>query len=172
MSPAFGRNDDGLLTLTLTVEEAGLLRALPDELRDLYESGPNDEDPVQSRLFPRAYLDPTAEDAEREWRDLVHPELVRDRLSSLDRLLLTLEETASKEQGSIIIRLEPEAVDALLSVLNDARLALGIRLGVTDDTDYDDVDPSDPRAPAIAAYSWLTYLEGELVETLLGDLPD
>ena len=32
--------------------------------------------------------------------------------------------------------------------------------------------PDDPNAAVIAAYTWLTYLEGELVETLLGDLPD
>ncbi len=57
-------------------------------------------------------------------------------------------------------------------MLNDARLALGTRLGVTDETDASDLDPSDPTAPVLAVYSWLTYLEGELVETLLGGMPE
>ena len=37
---------------------------------------------------------------------------------------------------------------------------------------YDDLDADDPRAPGLAAYGWLTYLQGELVEALLTELPD
>lgn len=172
MSPVFARNASGSLDLTLTSEERDLLRALPTELRGLYEAGADDADPVRSRLFPRAYLDPTAEDAEREWRELVHPELVRDRLASLDRLLEGLGATTASGGGEVVVTLDDEAIAALLSVLNDARLALGTRLGVTEDTDYDELDSSDPHAPEIAAYAWLTYVEGELIETLLTDLPD
>jgi hypothetical protein len=157
----------------LRIEERDLLRSLPDELRTLYELGPDESDPVRGRLFPRAYLDPTAEDAEREWRDLVHPELVRGRMDALDRLLVSLDAAPAPTpgRGTVVVPLDDDAVGALLSVLNDARLALGTRLGVTEDTDYDDLDPSDPRAPGLAAYAWLTYVEGELIETLLGDLP-
>lgn len=170
MSPVFSRRGDAL-DLTLTPEERALLRELPEQLRVLYEAGPDDDDPVRSRLFPRAYLDPTAEDAEREWRELVHPELVRDRIASLDLLLTSLEGAGAGSAGTAAVTLDDEGVAALLSVLNDARLALGTRLGVTEDTEYDELDPSDPHAPELAAYAWLTYLEGELVETLLGDLP-
>jgi hypothetical protein len=122
-------------------------------------------------LFPRASLDPTAEDAEREWRDLVHPELIRDRMDALDRLLASLDAAPAASHGTVVVPLDEDAVGALLSVLNDARLALGTRLGVTEDTDYDDLDASDPRAPGLAAYAWLTFVEGELIETLLDDLP-
>ena len=172
MSPKLSRVRGGGLELSLSTEERDLLRALPDELRGLYEAGPDDADPVRGRLFPRAYLDPTAEDAEREWRDLVHPELVRSRLAALDQLLAALDGARDSRRGDVVIPLEGESVSALLSVLNDARLALGTQLGVTDDVDYDDLDPSDPRAPGLAAYGWLTLLEGELVEALLTELPD
>jgi hypothetical protein len=161
-----------VLELTLSPEERDLLRSLPEQLRSLYEAGPDDADPVRGRLFPRAYLDPTAEDAEREWRDLVHPELVRDRLASLDQLLSALDGEREARRGDVVIPLEGESVGALLSVLNDARLALGTQLGVTDDLDHDELDPSDPRAPGLAAYGWMTYLEGELVEALLDELPE
>ncbi|MEX0665238.1 MAG: DUF2017 family protein [Acidimicrobiia bacterium] len=170
MSPAFERTPDGF-ELTLRTEERDLLRSLPDELRALYELGPDESDPVRGRLFPRAYLDPTAEDAEREWRDLVHPELVRDRMDALDRLLASLDAAPAAEHGTVVVPLDGDAVRALLSVLNDARLALGTQLGVTEDTDYDELDSSDSRAPGLTAYAWLTYVEGELIETLLGDLP-
>ena len=56
-------------------------------------------------------------------------------------------------------------------MLNDARLALGTTIGVTDDLDLSLLDPSDPESAAYAAYGWLTYLQGELVETLLGKMP-
>ena len=57
-------------------------------------------------------------------------------------------------------------MQAWLGVLNDTRLVLGARLGVTED-DHD-VAPDDPRAPAFAMYHWLTWVQGELVEQLLG----
>ena len=172
MSPKVSRARGGALELSLSDEERDLLRSLPDQLRSLYEAGADDADPVRGRLFPRAYLDPTAEDAEREWRDLVHPELVRDRLASLDRLLSALDGARGARRGGVVLTLDGESVGALLSVLNDARLALGTQLGVTDDLDYDDLDPDDPRAPGLAAYGWLTYVQGELVEALLTELPD
>ena len=171
MSPKLSRARGGRLELSLSPEERELLRSLPDQLRSLYEAGPDDSDPVRGRLFPRAYLDPTAEDAEREWRDLVHPELIRDRMDALDRLLASLDAAPAASHGTVVVPLDEDAVGALLSVLNDARLALGTRLGVTEDTDYDDLDPSDPRAPGLAAYAWLTFVEGELIETLLDDFP-
>ena len=171
MSARFQRTRDGKVRVELAAEERALLRSLPDELRSLYESPPADDDPVRNRLFPRAYLDPTAEDAEREWRELVHPELLRERLGSLELVARTLD-GGQERRGRVVVELDEEQVAAWLGVLNDARLALGTRLGVTEDLDYADVDPDDDRAPGLAAYGWLTYLEGELVETLLGGFPD
>ena len=82
MSRRFTRQGERLL-VTLSEPERELLRQLPDELRDAYESD-DPADDVHTRLFPRAYLDPTEENAEREWQDLVHPELLRDRLDALE----------------------------------------------------------------------------------------
>ena len=171
MTPHFAPEPDGGMRVTLSREERELLQSLPEQLRGLYEVGGADEDPVSARLFPRAYLDPTAEDAEREWRELVHPELVRERLAALERVAGTLD-GASTQGRQVTASLTPDDVQAWLGVLNDARLALGIRLGVTEHTDYEDVEPDDPLAPAYTAYGWLTYLQGELVEALLGEVPE
>jgi hypothetical protein len=171
VTPRFEPLPDGGMRVTLAREESDLLRSLPSELRGLYDQGPSDDNAVSARLFPRAYLDPTAEDAEREWRELVHPELIRERLAALERVTSTLD-AANAAGREVVADLTPDDVQAWLGVLNDSRLALGTRLEVTEHTDYEDVAPDDPLAPAYAAYGWLTYLEGELVEALLGGLPE
>jgi hypothetical protein len=150
------------LIVSLATEELELLRVLPEQLRDVLD-GP-DQDAARARIFPRAYLDPTAEDAERQWQEVVHPELVKDRLDALDLITVTLAR-AELDGEWWEIALDPDEVQAWLGVLNDTRLVLGTRLEVTED-DHD-VDPTDPRAPTFAIYHWLTYLQGELLEQLL-----
>ena len=149
MSPVFDRTRDGAVRVTLSKPERDLLRSLPDELRGLYTVEAAD-DPVRSRLFPRAYLDPTAEDAEREWRELVQPQLVNERLIALDRLVASLEHAAEARRGTVVAVLNDDDAAAWLGVLNDARLALGTRLEVTEELDADDLDSRDPNAPAFA----------------------
>jgi hypothetical protein len=169
VSRRFTLRRGGRVDLTLEAPEAELLRSLPAELRVLYET--DAPDPARDRLFPRAYLDPTEEQAEQQWQELVYPELLRGRLEALERLTSALDRADTARRDRVVVHLEPDDVQAWLGVLNDARLALGTRLDVTDDTDLTDLDPDDPNTPVVAAYAWLTYLEGELVETLLGTLP-
>lgn len=169
MSRRFTLRRGGRVDLTLEGPEADLLRGLPAELRALYES--DTPDPAHDRLFPRAYLDPTEEQAEQQWQELVYPELLEGRLANLERITGALDDADTGRKDRLVVHLDPDDVQAWLAVLNDARLALGTRIGVTDDTDLTELDPDDPNAPVLAAYGWLTYLEGELVETLLGGMP-
>ena len=162
----FKRLRGGRLQATLDPAEVDLLRALPTELRGLYEAD-DEDDPVHDRLFPHAYLDPTQEEAEAEWQQLVHPELLRDRLEALELVAASLERSA-EHRSKLRVELSEDETQALLGVLNDARLALGTRLGVTEDTDYTRLDPEDPEAASYAAYIWLTEVQGDLVETLMG----
>jgi len=162
---SFARTDAGL-RVRLSAAEMELLRRLARELRSLYDA---EDDPVRGRLFPRAYLDPTREESEREWQALVHPELLRDRLAALDTLLATLERATDRPSDREVILVDEEP-DAWLSMLNDARLALGTRLGVTDETDLEAhraAAGDDPEAAAYEIYGWLTWLEGDLVEMLM-----
>jgi hypothetical protein len=170
MSRRFARRGDRLL-VTLSEPERELLQQLPDELRDAYESA-DPADDVHTRLFPRAYLDPTEENAEREWQDLVHPELLRERLDALARIVGALDAAERGSRGSHVVSLAPEDVPALLGVLNDARLALGTQLGVSEETDLAGLDPDEPATYRFAVYAWLTQLEGELIDTLLDDMPE
>jgi len=162
----FTRKGDGLF-VSIAEAEAELLRSIPDELRPVLSAPVDPDNPVSERLFPRAYLDPTEEGAEREWQELVRPELVRERVASLERLTKSLERGQIRE-GRVEVELDADEAQAWLGALNDARLALGTRLGVTEDLDYDHVAEDHPDAAAYAVYGWLTWLEGDLVETLLG----
>ena len=155
-----GPNDT--LVVSLAEEELGLLRSLPEQLRDVLEGA--EDDPARVRLFPRAYLDPTAESEEAEWQELVHPELLRERLDALELITGTLGR-ATAQGDWWEIALTPDEVQAWLGVLNDTRLVLGSRLGVTEDDDRIHADPT--QAGAIHVYDWLTALQSDLVDQLL-----
>jgi len=169
MSRRFVRKGD-IVRVTLSEPERDLLRGLPDQLRSLYSSDDPD-DAVTTRLFPRAYLDPTEDAAEREWEALVRPEILREKLEALELVVKALDAAVPGRRGRLLADLSEDDVAAFLGVLNDARLALGTTIGVTDDLDLSVLDPSDPESAAYAAYGWLTYLQGELIETLLGTMP-
>lgn len=159
----FRPGPDNTLVVSLAPEEIEVLGDLPAQLRDVLE-GPAD-DPATQRLFPNAYLDPTEEAAESMYEALVQPDLARQRLDAIE--LVTASFPRAIDAGEWReIALTPEEVAAWLGVLNDLRLVLGTRLGITEDTRT--VPSDDPNAVASTIYDWLTYLQGELVEQLLG----
>ena len=145
---------DGLV-LELEEAEASVLRRLIAELREvLGADGPRD--PVRSRLFPEAYDDEEAADA---YRELVGPELHKDKLAAL--------ETVERALGSgepVTARVAEDAVDEWLRALTDLRLALGTRLEVDEEKMSVDLDPDDPESPALAILQWLGWLQGSMLE--------
>jgi len=158
----FRPGPDDSLVVSLAPEELSLLAGLPDVLRGVFDAPEGDA--AGNRLFPQAQLEPTAEEAE-EWRAMVHPDLLRQRLDALELLAASLARaTENKEWREIA--LTPDDVQAWLGVLNDTRLVLGTRLGVTEEER--EIDADDPDARAYAVYYWLSRLEGDLVEVLLG----
>jgi hypothetical protein len=165
VSPQVRRLRDGV-EITLEDAEATLLAGMADELRPLLtgEAPSSDLDPIRERLYPRAYSDPTEEEAEDDWQRAVHSELVRERIEALDAITGALT-GAAKRRSARVVRLSRDDAERWLTALNDARLALGTRLGVTEDLDYDAI-PDDERG-AYEVYGWLTFLQGELVEGLL-----
>lgn len=162
----FRRLRRGGIEASLETGEAAVLIQLCRELSDLLPAaGEAPDDPVVARLFPRAYLDPTEEGAESEWQRLAHPDLVDGRRQAVEVFLRTLAR-ARQHRGGLDVTLTPEEADVWLSVVNDARLALGTRLEVTEDTDPADFDPDDPATAPFAVYWWLGYLEEHLVDAL------
>ena len=70
---------------------------------------------------------------------------------------------ASRKSAPRPITVSTRPLAEVNTALNDLRLVLGTRLGVTEET-Y--VDETGPRTPGMAVYVWLTWLQGELVEAL------
>jgi hypothetical protein len=121
-------------------------------------------DPVLERLFPSAYLEPEDVERDAEYHRLMRNDLLESKLANLDVITKTL------DRGTVSLRrwtvdLTEEEAGAWLGALNDLRLALGVRLGITEDFDGD-VDPSDPQAPALHVLSYLGWLEENLLVAL------
>ena len=147
------RTRQGDYRLRLSDGERELLERLPAELLALLAAEP--DDPALRRLRPSAYEDdPEAED---EYRRLMDGELQEGRRDAL-RLLA---ETAARD------RLTAEELDAWLRALTDLRLALGTRLGVTEEVYSQEIDPRDPQAYELAVFAYLSWLQEQAVEAAM-----
>jgi uncharacterized protein YeaO (DUF488 family) len=159
----FVRKRGGAVELRLTTGEADLVRASLDDLRvRLEEAEPSAE---LRRLFPPAYQDDA--EAEAEFVELTRDELRDGKQQAVRSALATLERSTSK-RGMLAATLDDDEQQAWLGVLNDMRLYLGTRLGVTDEAGDLELPPSDPRFAATQLYLYLGWLEEHLVEVLLG----
>ena len=147
----FERGEGGGVELRLSREERSLLAGVVAELRALLEGAPGD--PSLQRLFPPAYDEAEDEDA---YRELMGGELLDGRLAALDLVAQTLDQK----------RLDAEQADAWLRALNDLRLVLGTRLDVQEDTFAEQLRQEDPRAPALAVYAYLSWMQEQLIEAL------
>ncbi|HEX9890601.1 MAG TPA: DUF2017 family protein [Actinomycetota bacterium] len=152
MKPHIERTRRGY-RLRLSEEERAVLRGLPGQMRAMLDS----EDPSAYRLFPPGYQD----DPRRaeEFRLLTRDDLVAHKKAAFQ----VLEETLDAD------RLDEDQLAAWMGALNDLRLVLGTRLGVTDE-DEPDVDPDDPDAPVRSLYSFLGWLMEQAVDAAASGL--
>jgi len=157
------------VVLTLHVREVEVLQTVFADLGRMF-SDHSSVDVVTQRLFPRAYLDPTEEDAERHWQELVHDDLVESRLTSMTDVVRSLDSALpvrGMRDGRELV-LGDALVAHWIGVLNDARLAVGTALNVTAEWDFDALDPDDPSYELHALYAWMTELLGALLAASTG----
>ncbi len=153
--------------------EVAILEDLVGQVRTALTGGVPDHgsDPIRDRLFPRAYVDPTEDRAERDFQSVVHDDLVQAKSAAIEALVTGLHSHRTKKGGSEIT-LDPAGMETWLGALNDVRLALGAAIGLTDDRDPDaDLDPDDPRAAVFVVLDWLGYLQSELLDVMMGEDP-
>jgi hypothetical protein len=146
------RTRKGQYQLRLPTEERDLLRGLPGQLRELIGT----DDPSLRRLFPPAYKDDP--ELEAEYRHFMADDLVASHQRALD----VMEETIDADE------VDEDQLVGWLGALNDLRLVLGTRLDVTEDMYEREMDTDDPRAPAFAVYSYLGWLQEQVVDALSG----
>jgi hypothetical protein len=136
--------------------------SMDDLARLLGQAGPatRPDDPVLARLLPDAYADDA--EAAGDFRRFTEREL-RDGKAAAARTVLA---TLPRDGGRI--RLSEEDAQVWLRALNDVRLALGVRLSITEDFEarVQDLDPADPRSAYMWIYDWLTFLQETLVRAL------
>ena len=144
------RTRRGDYRLRIPEAERRILRALPGQLRSILDS----EDPALERLFPPAY--PDDPELDRDFRAMVEPELRYGRLASLEMMEATLDAD----------RLDEEQLTAWLAALNDMRIVLGTRLGVTEEMYEEGIPEDHPEAPRFAIYAYLGWLVEQIVSAL------
>jgi hypothetical protein len=162
VAATFRRVGRDRVRVRLGQDEVTVLRGLPEQLRAVLTE-PAD-DPVNRRLFPPAYLEPDDAERDAEYRRLMHDDLVQAKLADLEVVTGTLAR-GTPTMRRWTVDLTVEEATAWLGVLNDLRLALGVRLEITEDFDGQ-VDDADPRAPAMHLLSYLGWLEEHLLEAL------
>lgn len=118
-------------------------------------------DPALARLLPDAYAtdDEEGRAAAADYRRFTERGLRETKTAAARTALATLPEEGGK------LHLHTQEAQAWLAALNDVRLALGVRLEVTAESEEPDDD--DPRAPAYAVYGWLGWLQETLVDALM-----
>jgi hypothetical protein len=125
---------------------------LGDVLPMLAGIGSPGSDPAADRMKVPVYLDNP--EANEEWWRLMGQDLDAARRS--DRSVF--EKVVSSEEA---LTLSPEDADAMLRVLNQARLALGARLGIDVEEDHDEL-PEDSRQ----VMDYLGWIQEELTAEL------
>jgi hypothetical protein len=118
------------------------------------------EDPVLARLLPDGYNDDP--EASAEFRRYTEETLRSGKVASAQTVLASLPPGGGEVQLSVA-----ECRD-WLRALNDVRLALSVRLGITDENEdlTEHLSADDPRSAYIWVYQWLAYLQDSLIEAL------
>jgi hypothetical protein len=138
--------------------EAGVLGLLLDQLEQLLDEDDVSDDPVLQRLFPDGHRGDAGIAA--DYREMTEESLRSGKADDLATMRATL------PLGGGEVRLDREQAGAWLRTTNDVRLALGVRLDITEETEPPD-DPAEDEGQQLAVYYWLTAVQGSLVDALV-----
>jgi hypothetical protein len=162
----FTRRGSGCVA-RLDAVEAEVLRDVLSEVMELVADDLDRSDPVVARLFPDHY--PRDLETSGELHRYTDDDLKAAKLEQAGVVLGAL------PRGGGMVRLDEEEAETWLRALTDARLALGLRLDVRDDTNLEEeiddavlADPTSPRVQQLSVYAFLTLLQASLVEALAG----
>ncbi|HEX8630054.1 MAG TPA: DUF2017 domain-containing protein [Catenuloplanes sp.] len=154
---------------TFAPDEARVLRKVASEVLGLLMDGFDHEDPVVGRLFPDTY--PGRPEDSAEFRLYTEGDLKTAKIDQAGAILAVLPADGGGE-----VRLDVEGAEAWLRAINDARLAMGVRLEIKDGTDLseelDDAilhDPTSTRVFQLSVYAYLGYLQESLLNAMLND---
>jgi hypothetical protein len=155
------RGDGDTVRVRLGAPEADALTSLlADLINELQPGGLDPNDPVYQRLYPDGYRENT--DAADAFRSLTESSLQEERLGRAVQCLAGLA-SAGTTKRKMDVTLDAEAAQRWMQVLNDMRLAIGTRIGITEDDESFDFDPADEDSMPRAIYAYLTGVQDALV---------
>ena len=144
---------DGQVSVRLDDTIRALLRQAAEELREVLLV---DEPELTRRLYPTAY--PDDEEAEAGYKEMVHDQLLMQRLDGIDQLQSTIDDE------TITI----EMADSWMNTINQIRLVLGTQLDVGEE--HTPIDEDDPQATSQVVYQVLSHILEELTRARLNSL--
>ena len=179
MAHAFDRTLTGKIAGRLDPVEQALLRSLVLQLAQLLhetddsasqdplaqlvgiqELAERPEDPALLRLFPDAYRDD--ESAANDFRRYTQARLRETKTNRADAVIEILGRADNK------IELSDAEAQSMLAVMNDTRLVLASRLGLTDELKLDELLLAEADQGGVAhLYEWLTWLQETLVRAIM-----
>lgn len=160
------RRNGHVCVATFASDEVRLLRKVAGEVVDLLTDGFDHGDPVVDRLFPDIY--PDNKDDSAEFRLYTESDLKSGKIDQAGAILAAL-----PDEGEGEVRLDSETAEAWLRAINDARLAMGVRLDIRAETDLDEemseavrYDPASSRLFQLSVYAYLGILQESLLNAL------
>ncbi|WFE27035.1 DUF2017 domain-containing protein [Solwaraspora sp. WMMD791] len=164
------RRRGGRFVASFSPDEVKVLRKVAGEVVGLLTEGFDHGDPVVGRLFPDTYPDDPA--SSTEFRRYTESDLKTAKIDQAGAVLAALPDDAA--DGGCEVRLDDEEAEAWLRALNDARLAMGVRLDVKADTDLgaelaaaEQDDPTSGRLFQLSVYAYLGYLQESLLFAMI-----
>jgi Domain of unknown function (DUF2017) len=179
VTTGFRRARKGQVSMSLDDSEARIIKHVLGEMLELLgpsESPADDplaaavgigtttavpDDGALARLFPDGYSDDP--EASADFRRYTEPTLREAKREAARTALATLGDGTGGKR-----LLTAEEAESWLRALNDTRLVLGERLGITEDWDelVEGLADDDPRLAMFWVYDRLTYLQETLVRAL------
>lgn len=149
----FVLNRDGQISVRLDDTMRALIKQVAEELREVLLV----EDPeLTRRLYPTAY--PDDDEAEDDYQEVVHDQLLMQRLDGIDQLQATIDD----EEISV------DTADAWMNTINQIRLVLGTKLDVGEE--QVEIDQDDPEATSHVIYQVLSHILEELTSARVSAL--
>lgn len=180
MSTGFQRTATGRVIVRLDEFEKALLTSLveqvvafvaPEEIGDdvdplaalvgIDDQAKTPDDPALARLLPDAYRDDA--EASDDFRRFTERSLRETKVAHARAVGETLIRSGEK------VTISSEECASWLGFLNDARLAIGTRIEISEENHEElaALPDDDPRSGLFQVYDWLTYLQDSLVQILL-----
>ena len=136
-------NESGGYDVEVFEWQRQLLDNLIEPLRDLLLDGSS---PVLRRLYPTAY--PTDAEANSTYDELVHDQLLEQKLAALDTVERSMHASSLTEDDLL----------QWMNAINSMRLVLGTRLDVSEDDDPAAVADDDPDRALWLSYELLSQM--------------